>query len=106
MRNGHVEKRLPTTSSLTFPGIDAAGMLILLDERGLACSAGSACHTTTLHPSHVLEAMGFDAQHARSTLRFTWSRFNHMEETLRAAEAVVACARKMRELRGAGPVGS
>ena len=99
-----VAHRLPNTSSMTFPGVDAPGMLILLDERGIACSAGSACHTASLHPSHVLEAMGFDAEHARSTLRFSWSRFNTMEETLRAADEAVACAKKMRELRGSGPV--
>jgi cysteine desulfurase len=99
--NGHPRQRLPNTSSLTFPGIDAAGMLILLDEQGVACSAGSACHTTTLHPSHVLEAMGFDAAHAGSTLRFSWSRFNTMEETQRAAEQVVACVKKMQSLRAA-----
>jgi cysteine desulfurase len=102
--NGDLTHRLPNTSSMTFPGIDAAGMLILLDERGIACSAGSACHTANIHPSHVLEAMGFDAEHARSTLRFSWSRFNTPEETKRAAEEVVACAKKMKELRGAGMV--
>lgn len=102
--NGNLTHRLPNTSSLTFPGIDAAGMLILLDEQGVACSAGSACHTTTLHPSHVLEAMGYDAAYAQSTLRFSWSRFNTMEETMAAAENVVACAKKMRELRGGSVV--
>lgn len=102
--NGHPSLRLPNTTNLTFPGIDAAGLLILLDEKGIACSAGSACHTTTLHPSAVLEAMGFDAEHARSTLRFSWSRLNTMDETLRAAEEVVACAKKMRSLRGSGVV--
>lgn len=97
--NGHPVHRLPTTSSLTFPGVDAAGLLILLDERGIACSGGSACHTTALHPSHVLEAMGFDAAHARSTLRFSWSRFNTMEETMHAASEVVKCVTKLRQLR-------
>ncbi len=101
--NGDTTHRLHTTSSLTFPGVDAPGMLILLDERGVACSAGSACHTASLHPSHALEAMGLDARHAGSTLRFSWSRLNTMEETQRAAEMVVECAKKMREL-GAGTV--
>lgn len=101
--NGNRSHRLHTTSSITFPGVDAPGLLILLDERGIACSAGSACHTASLHPSHVLEAMGLDARHAGSTLRFSWSRFNTVEETLKAAETVVSCARKMREL-GLGTV--
>jgi cysteine desulfurase len=99
--NSITANRLGTTSSLTFPGIDAPGLLILLDERGVACSAGSACHTGALHPSHVLEAMGYNAQHASSTLRFSWSRLNTMEETQQAADLVIQCVHKMREL-GAG----
>ncbi len=104
--NGHRERRLPTTSSLTFCGIDAQAMLILLDESGFCCSAGSACHTASVHPSHVLEAMGYDAQHAASTLRFSFSRFNNTPEVETAAAAVIAAASKLRILRdeAAGPV--
>lgn len=106
MVNGSREFRLPTTSSLCFPGIEAAGMLILLDEKGICCSAGSACHTAAVHPSQVLEAMGLDAQHAASTLRFSFSRFNTMDEVLAAAEEVIAAAGKIRSLKAeeAGPV--
>ncbi len=104
LRNGHREQRLGTTSSLCFPGVDAAGLLILLDQRGVACAAGSACHTADLHPSHVLEAMGYDARHAASTLRFSWSRFNTMIETAAAAEHVIQSVQKMRSLRSAGDV--
>ena len=103
--NGSIAHRLTTTSSLTFPGVEGAGLLILLDERGVACSAGSACHTGTLHPSHVLEAMGCDAEHARCTLRFSFSRFNTMEESLCASDLVIKCVNKMRSLHfGDGPV--
>ena len=101
--NGHREQRLPTTSSLCFPGLVAAEMLILLDEAGVCCSAGSACHTAAVHPSHVLEAMGRDAAHAASTLRFSFSRFNTTEETTRAADEVSRVARRLRELRDASP---
>lgn len=99
--NSAAANRLGTTSSMTFPDIDAPGLLILLDERGVACSAGSACHTGALHPSHALEAMGLDAKHAGSTLRFSWSRLNTMEETHQAADALIQCVHKMRDL-GAG----
>ncbi len=68
--------RLPYTSSIHFPGVDAAGLIIRLDQKGIACSGGSACHTASLHPSHVLEAMGYDARHAGSTLRFSLSRLS------------------------------
>lgn len=100
--NGDRAHRLPTISSLCFPGVDAAGMLILLDEQGIACSAGSACHEGAIQASHVLTAMGCDAEHARRTLRFSWSRMNTMEETLAAADTVVHCVNKMRALRGGG----
>lgn len=102
--NGSVEHRLPNTSSLCFPGVDAAVMLILLDEKGVACAAGSACHTEALHPSHVLEAMGCDAAHAGSTLRFSWSHFNAMTETETAADLVIACVRKIKSLTVEGLV--
>ena len=102
--NGHPTQRLDNTSSLTFPGLDAAGLLIMLDERGVCCSAGSACHSASLHPSSTLEAMGFDADHAKSTLRFSFSRFNTMEEAHTAAEIVIDVVAKLREMTAGGPV--
>lgn len=98
--HGSRTHRLGTTTNLCFPGVEAAGLLILLDERGIACSAGSACHTSALHPSQVLDAMGYDAEHARCSLRFSWSRMNTMEETLCAADAVIESVKKMRALSG------
>lgn len=97
--NGDRAHRLTSISSLYFPGVVAAGLLILLDERGLACSAGSSCHTGDLQSSHVLMAMGFDDARIRCTMRFSWSRMNTMEETLRAADIVIACVSKIRSLQ-------
>jgi cysteine desulfurase len=100
--NGAAVARLGSTSSLTFSGVDAAGLLILLDKAGVACSAGSACHAAALHPSHVLEAMGLDAAYAGSTLRFSFSRYNTMDEVELAAAAVVKAVQKMKVLQGDG----
>ncbi len=97
--NGDRAHRLTAISSLCFPGVDAAGLIILLDEREVACSAGSSCHTGDLQSSHVLMAMGCDDAHIRSTVRFSWSRMNTMEETLEAADIVIACVNKMRSLQ-------
>ncbi len=104
--NGHLIHRLPTTSNLHLPGIDSAGMLILLDEAEIYCSASSACHTGALSPSHVLTAMGCDFHRAASSVRFSFSRFNSEAEIDRAAEAVIACCQKLRSLRPleGGPV--
>lgn len=93
--------RLPNTTSVCLPGVDAAGMIILLDQRGIACSGGSACHTASLHPSPVLEAMGFSADHAGSTLRFSLSRMSSRDEVLEAAEEVIRTARHLVEQKGA-----
>ena len=99
----HAEEapRLGTTSSVCLPGVDAAGLLILLDKAGVACSAGSACHSAALHPSHVLEAMGIDAAHAASTLRFSWSRFTTEEETDAALGALKQAVERMRQVAAA-----
>lgn len=102
--NGEAVARLGSTSSMTFPGVEAAGMLILLDKAGVACAAGSACHAAALHPSPVLEAMGLDAAHAGSTLRFSFSRYSTMDEVALAANAVVKGVEKMRALHGEGLV--
>ncbi len=104
--NGHPALRLPGTTNLCFPGLAAVEMLILLDDRGVCCAAGSACHTANVHPSPVLAAMGFSAEHAASSLRFSFSRLNTEAEAEEAADHVIAVARKLQALKGddASPV--
>lgn len=102
--NGDPAHRLPTTSSLYFPGIDAAGLLLLLDDEDVCASAGSACHTSALHSSHVLAAMGFDRRRASGTMRFSFSRFNVSEEVEQAVEIIASKVEKMRSLRTSGPI--
>ena len=103
--NGDRGGRLGTTSNLYLPGVDAAGLILLLDEEGICCSAGSACHTGALRPSHVMTAMGFSAERARCSARFSFSMFNTEEEVDKAVETVVKAVGKIRGLRmGGGPV--
>src|SRR5262249_39971896 len=58
IRNGARDPRLPNTSNLAFEGVEAEGILMLLDQAGICVSSGSACTTGSLDPSHVLLAMG------------------------------------------------
>jgi len=104
--NGDRENRLPNTTSLAFEGIEAEGALLLLDERGLCCSAGSACTSGSVHPSHVLKAMGCSNERARASLRFSFGRFNTEAEIDEAIETVIAVVEKLRALSpiGSGPV--
>jgi rhodanese-related sulfurtransferase len=65
---------LPNTISVTFPRIENAGLMAILDYHGIAVSAGSACSTGEDTPSHVLKAIGVSDQAARETIRFSLGR--------------------------------
>jgi len=78
--NGAKDKRVPNTSSITFPGIDGEGFLIELDMQGLAASMGSACSSGAAEPSRVLMEMGLSKEEALSSVRFSFSRFTTEEE--------------------------
>jgi cysteine desulfurase len=94
VRHGHPEQRLPNTSSCAFPGTDATALLALLADE-VAASAGAACHTGTVHPSHVLTAMGVDVATAMSTVRFSVGRFTTLRDVEEGARRVLAAARSL-----------
>ncbi|MES2439369.1 MAG: cysteine desulfurase family protein [Verrucomicrobiota bacterium] len=100
--NGDILHRLPNTSHLSFDQCDAAGLLILLDEAGVACSAGSACMTGKQKPSHVQLAMSIPEERAKSSLRISFSRLNTMEEALSAAASLKKAVEKLRRVQGLG----
>ncbi len=96
--NGHREHRLPNTSNLAIEGLDSEGMLLLLDQRGICCSAGSACTAGSLEPSHVLKAMGYSNDRARGSLRFSFSRFNTEAEIAQGLEVIPAAVERLRSM--------
>jgi len=96
--NGDRTRRLPNTSSLAIEGVDSEGMLMLLDQRGICCSAGSACTAGSLEPSHVLKAMGFSSERARGSLRFSFSRFNTEAEVDEALQIIPNAVEKLRSM--------
>jgi len=100
--NGDRTHRLPNTSNLTFEGVESEAALILLDEEGICCSAGSACTSGSIHPSHVLKAMGFSNERARGSLRFSFGRYNSAGDLARASEVVAAVVEKLRRLSPPG----
>lgn len=93
--NGHREKRLPNTLSVSFRGLEANR---ILEEIGLdvAASAGAACHAETVEISHVLEAMRVPVDWAKGTLRFTTGRMTTQEEILRAIKVVADAVKRLR----------
>ena len=78
--NGDQSHHLPGILNVCFPGTAGESLLVLLDSRGICASAGSACSSGSLEPSHVLLAAGRSREEARSSLRLSLSRDNTMEE--------------------------
>ena len=86
--NGSSVRRLPGNVNVSFSGISAEALLIVLDRRGIAASAGSACASGSLSPSHVLTAIGLPEDAARSTVRLSLSD-ETTEEEIREAAGII-----------------
>jgi cysteine desulfurase len=69
---GHPSARLPGTASFVFPGTNGEAVLLELERRGIVSSSGSACAAGSEDASHVLLALGFDEDVARTAVRFSW----------------------------------
>ena len=93
---------LPGLLSVRFPGRRAEDLLLLLDRYGVACSAGSACASGAVTPSHVLVAMGRDPVAARETVRFSLGHAS-TEADVDAAAAAIAQALEVLTPQGAAP---
>jgi len=77
--NGHPTKRLPHNLNINFPGIESKAVINSISKE-IAISAGSACTTQIVEPSHVLLALGFDEDRAHSSIRIGIGRFNTKKE--------------------------
>ena len=99
--NGDYEYRLPSNVSFCFEGIEGESLLLLLDDKGVCASSGSACTSGSLDPSHVLLAIGRVHDIAHGSLRLSLSEENTEEEidyTIKAVKEVVEY------LRGISPI--
>jgi cysteine desulfurase len=95
--NGASAPRVPNTSNIRFSGVDGMRLLALLDERGVMASQGSACSSGRPEPSSTLGAMGLSSGDAFSSLRFSFSIMNDMEEVLEAANIAAGIAGVIRQ---------
>ena len=95
--NGSREHRLPGNVNITFDGVEAETLLLLLDEAGICASASSACSAGAVEPSHVLLALGLTPAQAKSTLRLTLDAANTAEEIDTAAAVITACVQRLRD---------
>ncbi|EHP86895.1 Cysteine desulfurase [Geobacter metallireducens RCH3] len=94
--NGHREQRLPTTTNITIPGVEADSLLMALDLEGIAASSGSACSSGTLKLSPVLAAMGRTPEEAKGSVRFSLGKGNTVEEIDRVLAVLPAIVARLR----------
>lgn len=91
--NGTTTHRLPNTTNIGFARLEAEAILLLLSERGVCASAGAACSSGSLEPSHVLKAMHIEEKLAHGAIRFSLSRYTtgaEIDQTLDLLPAVIA----------------
>ncbi|WP_275098922.1 cysteine desulfurase NifS [Sedimenticola hydrogenitrophicus] len=95
---GDPENRLPNTCNIAFEFIEGEAILLLLNKMGIAASSGSACTSGSLEPSHVMRAMDIPFTAAHGSVRFSFSRYNTMEEVERVIAAVPLIVERLRKL--------
>ena len=94
--NGHRTKRLPGNVNVSFDGIDAGELLLNLDEKGICASAGSACSTGNMNPSHVLTAIGLPDNLSKGALRITFGEENTKEDVDYLIRCLVDIVKRLR----------
>ncbi len=98
--NGDRTNRLPNNVNFSFSGIEGESLVISLDLLGICASAGSACTSGSLEPSHVLSALGLDDKTAGGALRLTLSEETTKEELDVTVESIRKCVERLRSLSG------
>lgn len=96
--NGHPTDRLKHNLNIRFDKIDGKAIINHVSKK-LAISAGSACTTQTVDPSHVLLAIGLSAEEAHSSIRIGFGRFNTDDEITYATETIKNCIESLRRIK-------
>jgi len=100
--NGHRWKRLPQNANISFHFIEGESITLHLDMHGFAVSTGSACFSRSLEGSHVIFGIGGDHERAHGSIRFTFGRYNTMEDV---DAVVLTLTEVVQELRSISPLG-
>lgn len=96
--NGDLTHRLAGNVNMCFEGIEGESLLLMLDNKGICASSGSACTSGSLDPSHVLLAIGLPHEIAHGSLRLSFSDENTMEDVDYILEVLPPIIRRLREM--------
>ncbi len=95
--NGERENALPSILNLRFEGVENTSLLYNLDLQGISLSAGSACASASVKPSHVLTAMGLDEKATRESVRISFGKRNTEEEVFVVAKTIKETVKRLRD---------
>ncbi len=95
---GDPRNRLPNTTNIAFASLQADAILLLLSEQGICASAGAACSSGSLEPSHVLRAMNIDECIAHGAIRFSLSRYTTSDEIAHTLHVLPPLIHKLRSV--------
>lgn len=101
--NGHRTLRTPQNANVTFHFVEGESITLQLDMRGFAVSTGSACFSKSLEASHVISGIGGDHERAHGSVRFSFSRFNTMEDVDNVIEAAAEVVEQLRAISPLAP---
>ncbi len=101
--NGDPANRLPNTANISFEFIEGEAILLLMDEKGICASSGSACTSGALEPSHVLRAMGVPFTAVHGSIRFSLSRFTTDEDIDTVCRELPPIIKRLRQLSPFSP---
>lgn len=96
--NGDVKNRLANNINFVFPGVEGESIVLMLSQKGIMASTGSACSSGSLDPSHVLLAIGLPAEIAHGSLRLTLGRFTTKKELDALIKALPPIIEKLRQM--------
>jgi len=96
--NGHPEKRLANNAHFRFTAIEGESLNLMLDDKGVAASTGSACSSKKLKASHVLLAIGLNPAEAHGSLRLTLGRLNTIEDVEYVANVLPGIVENLRNM--------
>lgn len=96
--NGHPKQRLSNNANFCFRFIEGESLLIMLDQKGICASSGSACTSGSLDPSHVLLAIGLPHEIAHGSLRLTLSEETALEDADYTVDSLKAIVERLRSM--------
>lgn len=100
--NGHPIFRLPHNVNVSFRFVEGESILLHLDMKGFAVSTGSACFSRSLEASHVMMGIGGNHERAHGSVRFTFGRFNKLDDVDAVADAIADVIEQLREISPLG----